>query len=93
MGTKLRRQYTAEFKRQAVKMAKEIGQRKAAQSLGIVPANIRNWKKADLPPRESGPSESLETENRRLREENIRLQKVNRILREAAAFFSQDHLK
>jgi transposase-like protein len=36
---------------------------------------------------------SVDEENARLRRENQELKKVNQILKAAAAFFSQDHLK
>jgi transposase-like protein len=38
-------------------------------------------------------AESPEEELNRLRRENQQLQKANYILKQAAAFFSQDHLK
>ena len=92
--------YTKEFKLQAVKLAEELGSAvQAGKQLGVPDANIYAWKK-----RYSGETltttkkpeikpEELAKENQRLQQENAQLKKVNHILKAAAAFFSQDHLK
>jgi transposase len=104
MGVKNPRQYTIEFKQQAVQLAKELNSGpKAASQLGISSSNIHTWrrqfKNGVLP---GGPKsaitakvtqEATEEELKRLRRENTELKKVNYILKQAAAFFSQDHLK
>jgi transposase len=101
MGIQHPRKYTAEFKRQAVELARELGSTpKAAEQLGVPESNIHNWrlklkKGFELPKdkRASNDAESPEEELKRLRRENQQLQKANYILKQAAAFFSQDHLK
>ena len=100
MGVPHPRKYTAEFKRQAVALAKELGSDvKAGEQLGIPSVNIHTWrqklKAGDLlldRNSENAP-ESPEEELKRLRRENQDLKKANYILKQAAAFFSQDHLK
>lgn len=105
MGIKNQRQYTLEFKLQAVQLAEELKSGpKAALQLGIPKACIYTWRtlaragalgggdgsvsamKAPAPP-------SLVEENRRLQRELAEQKKINHILKAAAAFFSQDHLK
>ena len=97
------RRYTAEFKEQAVQMAHEQGLTRAARHLGISGVSLYKWKekKKSGEPLKSTHSnipynsskESPENELKRLRKENEELKKVNIILKKAAAFFSQDHLK
>lgn len=92
------RKYTVEFKQQAVELAKSLGcTKKAAVQLGIPDTNIHVWRKRlsgggsyseDLQHGEN-PNEEL----KRLRRENAEQKKVIHILKSAAAFFSQDHLK
>ena len=105
MGVPHPRKYTSEFKRQAVALAQELGSApKAAEQLGVPESNIHNWReklKAGAPlagrsssgSGNSGSSESSDEELKRLRREVQELKKVNHILKSAAAFFSQDHLK
>jgi len=94
------KKYNQEFRLQAVKLADELGSTvEAAKQLGVSDANIYAWrnrysgknisavKKAEIKP------EDLAKENQRLQQENAQLKKVNHILKAAAAFFSQDHLK
>jgi transposase len=93
------RKYTDDFKHRAIDLAKEIGVSATEAKLGIPHGNIQNWKKriaktgrvsrADT----KSPTETAEEENKRLRKENADLKKANLILKSAAAFFSQDHLK
>jgi transposase len=102
MVKKGNRNYTAEFKEQAVRLAEEMESAyRAAKQLGIPEANVHNWQKKQKQGklRDSKNnmsvvgSESAEEELKRLRKEVDELRKVNYILKKAAAFFSQDHLK
>ena len=95
------KKYTDEFKIQAVKLAEELGSiTEASRQLGIGDVNIHNWRKkfsknvvvsATRKP-EVKPDEQTK-EILGLQQEVIHLKKVNHILKSAAAFFSQDHLK
>ena len=97
---KNQRKYSDQFKHQAVDLAKEIGMAAAERKLGVPHGNIRTWQskieaggrvsKTDV---KAPTMESLAEENRRLREELSKANKANIILKAAAAFFSQDHLK
>lgn len=91
-----RRTFTKDFKEQAVRLAQELGSNsEAGRQLGITETAVRNWRKdAEIEKKmqNSDPSFSFD-ELKRLKKENEQLRKVNDILRKAAAFFSQDHLK
>ena len=89
------RQYSLEFKQQAADLATRIGVGRAAEQLGISPANVQRWKSKGVgkSKAKAGENKNLEEENRRLQKENDELKKVNLILKRAAAFFSQDQLK
>lgn len=92
MSKKSKRSYTAEFKQQAVALSDRMGFAKAGEQLGVNPANIQRWKSkgsAQMP----SSIVALEEENRRLVRELKEAKDVNLILKRAAAFFSQDHLK
>jgi transposase len=99
MGVKGSRKYTNDFKHRAVALAKEIGGAEAARKLGISGSNVYQWQnklsslgRVSLSDTKSS-NESPEDELKRLRKENSDLKKANLILKSAAAFFSQDHLK
>ena len=92
--------YTLEFKKQAISLAAELNSvTTAARELGISPVNIYDWKKKLEPEfsSETKKPEQIDAAEReellRLRKEVSELKKVNHILKSAAAFFSQDHLK
>ena len=95
MGKATKRQYTLEFKQQAVELANRIGVGRAAKQLGVCVSNIHGWKakEKNQEPQSAKVKVNLEEENRRLQKEVDELKKVNQILKRAAAFFSQDHLK
>ena len=96
MGRRMTRQYTLDFKQQAVDLACQNGFTKAANQLGVSVSNLHGWNKqlGKSEIKESKKSKAgLEEENRRLQREVDELRKVNHILKRAAAFFSQDHLK
>ena len=91
------RNYTLEFKKQAVELSESLGSAtKAAEQLGIPDVNIHVWRKklnTSGSTKSSTQEDSRDEEIRKLRKENAELKKVNHILKAAAAFFSQDHLK
>ena len=99
MGIKNARRYTNDFKHRVVTLANEIGASEAGQKLGVSKSNVYNWQqklstigrvsKSDT----KSPTETSEEELKRLRKEVLDLRKANIILKSAAAFFSQDHLK
>jgi transposase-like protein len=95
MGKRKNRQYTLEFKEQAADLARRIGSTNASKQLGVPVSSIHQWKKDSVKsePINKNGKINLEEENRRLQKENDELKKVNHILKRAAAFFSQDHLK
>lgn len=103
MGIKNQRKYTNEFKRQALELAQELGSGcKAAAQLGISESNIYNWQAlartgavGSMPGQVQQRPQSADSsdEIRHLQREVAELKKANYILKQAAAFFSQDHLK
>jgi transposase len=88
--------YTDEFKKQALEHADQVGVTRASKDLGVSDSNIYNWRSlfkiAGSLPLKTVSSTELD-ELKSLRRENSELKKVNHILKSAAAFFSQDHLK
>jgi transposase len=95
MGKNRVRQYTLEFKQQAAELAKKIGTTHAAKQLGVPVQSLHTWKKNanKLDSKPDAVKADLESEIRTLKKEVEELKKVNFILKKAAAFFSQDHLK
>ena len=106
MGTG--RQYDDEFKKQAIKLAKEIGSKAAADELGIPKGTLGTWlRKARIGEIDTGcgthtPEESmniaqqLQAANKKIRaqEKRIReLEELNEFLEEASAFFAASRQK
>ena len=106
MGTG--RQYDDEFKKQAIKLAKEIGSKAAADELGIPKGTLGTWlRKARTGEIDTGsgtrtPEESmniaqqLQAANKKIRaqEKRIReLEELNEFLEEASAFFAASRQK
>ncbi len=94
-----KKKYTTEFKIQALELAKQLGSYKqASDQLGIKDSVMHVWKKKFNitidDKRRSVASAVAETEEvRNLKKKIQDLEKTNYILKRAAAFFSQDHLK
>jgi transposase len=98
MEVRKRRKYTQEFKVQAVELAVQLDSiQDAAKKLGISDDSIRLWKRgfeknSDGTKTISQLAQESE-EIKRLKKQIHDLEKTNYILKKAAAFFSQDHLK
>jgi transposase len=95
---KTRKTYADEFKKQAVELAESMNNYTgAAKQLGISDSLIHSWKRINFNSPDAEKKAKVysdpETELKKLRKENAELKKVNYILKSAAAFFSQDHLK
>lgn len=93
-----KKRYTNEFKIQALELVKQTGSySEAARQLGIKDNVIHGWKKKfnfDTKVGKSAGEAVQETEEiKALRRKISELEKSNYILKKAAAFFSQDHLK
>ena len=94
------RQFTLEFKIEAVRLADSVGGSEAARRLGVPDSSMWNWirlsregklqKLAGGAPQDTkrGPSE-LEAENSRLRRELANAQQDLEILKKAAAYFAK----
>lgn len=86
--------YPAEFKRDAIELARTSGRpiTQIARELGVAPQSLRNWIKQDEIDR--GEAEGLSTtereELRELRRENRKLKMERDILKKAAAWFAKE---
>lgn len=94
-----KRRFNQDFKQQALELAQELGSSaEAARRLGISGSLLYSWQskfKVPLDPKKKTAASAMADaeEMKRLRKENEDLKKTNYILKKAAAFFSQDHLK
>ena len=92
------RQYTAEFKQEAIRLAlNSITTKKAASDLGIPGATLATWvhkaKKSGELPSPSGEQinvGSLIEENKLLRKQLSRLEEEKSILKKAATYFAKE---
>ena len=93
-----RRQYTDEFKEEAVKLVLEEGMRicQVARDLGISESVLGRWVKLAREAQGTADEQALEISEReeleRLRQEVAILRKERAILKKAAAFFAQESL-
>jgi transposase len=97
----VRKEYTVEFKEQAVRFVfEEIGVdesrsaavERLAPKLNVRPATLMNWVKAAAPARPrppvaAGSVEELRAQVAALKKENRELARANAILQDAASFF------
>lgn len=97
MSEKKRRQYTAEFKKEAVELVlkQNYTAAQAADSLGINRNTLDRWRReyrvrehAAFPG--TGHQSGEAAELNRLREENRKLRLEKEILKKAAAFFARE---
>jgi len=97
-----KRQYTQEFKAEAVRLAASVGGHEAARRLGVPVATLGNWSRrgvaatdrggAAVPPTEAParrPVSELEAENSRLRRELADAKLDVEVLRKATAYFAR----
>lgn len=92
-----RQKYSLEFKQQAIELAGEIGIPEATEKLGIknlqtLAAWVR-YSKRNEKSNEFKDLEQARDEIKRLKKELLKEKKVTAILKDATAFFCQDHLK
>jgi len=94
---KARRRFTQEFKDDAVSLVVEQGYSSAevGRRLGVNENNVNRWVRQYRDKYESASTdgqtrEQLETELKRLRKENKRLEMEREILKKAAAFFANE---
>jgi transposase len=94
---KARRNYTKKFKADAVSLVVEQGYSSAevGRRLGVSENNVNRWVRQYRDKNESASAdgltrEQLETELKRLRKENKRLEMEREILKKAAAFFANE---
>jgi len=103
-GTKrTARSYSKEYKVEAVKLAREIGGKKAAAELGIPDGTMSSWMydarkgaidtgKGTQSPQsgltQAAEIQRLKDENKAITRENKRLREENAFLEEASAFFA-----
>jgi transposase len=94
-----RKSYSQEFRVQAIELAEQMGSNeRAAEKLGIAADSIRYWRRKlgrSMTDQSKPVSQSMSEfeEIKRLKKQISELEKTNYILKKAAAFFSQDHLK
>jgi len=102
------RQYTKDYKTEAVKLVKEIGNTKTSIELGVPKSTLSQWvNKAKIGEIDIGAGsqtpgsamtqameiQQLRAENKALAKENARLKKENDFLEEASAFFAASRQK
>jgi transposase len=91
-----RKQYTKEFKLEALKLAEQIGVPQAAKDLGVSKSILYQWRLAAKDEgqdafRGHGNLTERDEELRRLRQENKTLKMEREILKKATSFFASLH--
>lgn len=97
-----KRQYTQEFKVEAVRLAASVGGPEAARRLGVPAATLGNWSRRGIAsagtsravapasePSTRRPVSELEAENSRLRRELANAKLDVEVLRKATAYFAR----
>jgi transposase len=103
------RNYTQEYKSEAVKLARQLkDNKKAAMELGLPESTLNTWvKKAKLGEIDTGKGtqtpdtaltqaaeiQKLKAEIKRIEKENAQLKEINEFLEEASAFFAASRQK
>ena len=90
----MNRKFTDEFKKDAVRLANEIGPQAAADKLDVKIKNIYTWRKAEriesgsLPIKGMLSGETMEQAIKRLEKEANELRQANEVLRKALGFIA-----
>jgi transposase len=93
------RQYTQEFKLEAVRLSESVGGTEAARRLGIPESSVGNWVKLARAGKLAGvdaavavkrPQSELEAENSRLKRELANTKLDLEIVKKAAAYFARE---
>ncbi len=90
------RQYSKEFKKQALKLSDEIGLKKASEQLGVNYGTLSGWRKARKRNKSLSPdpdTSPLTEREKQLMKENQELKEANDILKDALGFFAKDRKK
>jgi transposase len=93
MSKRTRRDFTEDFRREAVRLTHTSGRTisQVADDLGLGLSTLTRWRRkyheADLL---SGPHDDVEKELARLRKENELLRQERDLLKKAAAFFARE---
>ncbi len=90
-----RKRYSAEFKREALRRANEVGVTDVlvAEELGINARNLRNWRdaaKRDSEKAFPGQGNARDQELMRLKRKLAKVEQERDFLREAAAYFARE---
>ena len=87
------RVYTAEFKKEVVAMAKELGSTEASRKLNVPLGNIDKWKSGHSMKLASSPElKALQDENKKLKRQHEQDQAIIEVLKKTATIFSKEHL-
>ena len=90
-------QYSKEFKREAIRLSDEIGNKKAAEQLGIPYYTFADWRNHSKHKSRITGTELNETElrvrNRELEKENAKLRQANEILKDSLGSFAKGRKK
>lgn len=89
--TKPRKQYTAQFKEQALELAKRDGVPKAAKDLGIASSMLYSWQvKQRMTGKPFEYQQLQQAELAKLKRDLTRVQEENEFLKKAAAYFAKE---
>ena len=87
---KSRKQYSAEFKEQALKRAEQDGVSRAAKDLGVAESQLYNWRQKKRQEGQTTEEQKLQqAELARLKRELARLEEENSFLKKATAYFAK----
>jgi len=91
------KKYPDELRARAVRLWRESTPRptirRLGEQLGVHPEALRTWirqDEADRGERDDRPSTDMLEENRRLRQENAELRRINEVLRAASSYFASE---
>ena len=90
------KQYSTDFKEQALKLSDEIGLKKASEQLGVNYGTLSGWRK--IRKKKNGENlvqdtSPLTEREKQLLKENQELKEANEILKDALGFFAKDRKK